>query len=333
MEIATQLQVARTQRRHLIEDSSAVGEARRDTQRLASAHGLDQTSSAKAAIAATELANNIWLHGGGGELLIAQTGTESAPAVELIAIDRGRGMNNVERCLQDGYSTAGTAGTGLGAVRRLASEFDIYSVPQRGTLVVARVGSKAVLRMGAISVPMLGEIECGDSWSLASEPDMTALMVVDGLGHGPFAAQAAQCATGAFAAGPFEGPGSIVGRAHRAMTGTRGAAAACARLQGEGSLQYAGIGNISGALVSGDQSRGLMSHNGTLGVGSPRIQQLEYPRPPHALLVMHSDGISARWNLFDHEGLMSCHPAIIAALLYRDHSRGHDDATVVVVKS
>ena len=46
------------------------------------------------------------------------------------------------RCLTDGYSTAGTPGTGLGAVRRLANEFDIYSAPGEGTIVMARFGAR-----------------------------------------------------------------------------------------------------------------------------------------------------------------------------------------------
>jgi hypothetical protein len=60
-------------------------------------------------------------------------------------------------------------------------------------------------------------------------------------------------------------------------------------------------------------------------------QQLEYSVDPGALLVMHSDGLSARWDLRRHPGLMRAHPALIAAALYRDHGRNNDDATVVVI--
>jgi hypothetical protein len=61
-------------------------------------------------------------------------------------------------------------------------------------------------------------------------------------------------------------------------------------------------------------------------------QQSEYAVPPGALLIMHSDGVSARWDLSTRPGLINCHPAVIAGTIYRDNGRGRDDATVVVVK-
>jgi hypothetical protein len=114
------------------------------------------------------------------------------------------------------------------------------------------------------------------------------------------------------------------------MSRTRGGAGACARIIGD-RISYCGIGNISAALVSASKSQGLVSHNGTLGIHKRRSQQFEYQRETAALLVMHSDGVSARWNLKERADLLSRHPAIVAGALYRDHGRGRDDATVVVV--
>lgn len=114
------------------------------------------------------------------------------------------------------------------------------------------------------------------------------------------------------------------------MSRTRGGAAACARIVND-RVWYAGIGNISAALVTAARSQGLVSHNGTLGIHKRRAQQFEYQREPGALLVMHSDGISSRWDLKNREDLLSRHPAVVAAVIYRDHGRGRDDATVVVV--
>jgi hypothetical protein len=114
------------------------------------------------------------------------------------------------------------------------------------------------------------------------------------------------------------------------MSKTRGGAVACARVVGD-KLSYAGVGNISGALVSPGKSQGLVSHNGTLGLNQRRMQQFEYKRDAGALLILHSDGISARWDIRNRADLLSRHPAIIAAAIYRDHGRGNDDSTVVVV--
>jgi anti-sigma regulatory factor (Ser/Thr protein kinase) len=324
------LQRRREQRRHLIEEESQIGEARRDAQRLAMAYGLDATQTGQVAIAATELATNLYRHGSGGEMLLQPVRAGDTEAIELLAIDKGRGMSNVSRCLGDGYSTGGTAGTGLGAVQRMSVEFDIHSVPGEGTVVMSRVGASAAARFGAISIAVTGETECGDGWALAQEPDSLTLMLVDGLGHGSLAAAAAECAQRAFAEGSGDTPHELLQRAHRALAGTRGAAAAVARLGAKGSVSYAGVGNITGYLV-GEKSQGLVSHNGTLGLTVPRLQQFEYERSDDACLVMHSDGISARWDLRKDAALRHRHPAIIAAVLYRDHARSRDDATVVVL--
>jgi anti-sigma regulatory factor (Ser/Thr protein kinase) len=325
------LQRRREQGRHVIEDASQIGEARRDAQRLAMAYGLDATLTGRVAIAATELATNLLRHGSGGELLLQPLKAGAGDAIELIAIDRGRGMSDVERCLNDGYSTGGTSGTGLGAVRRLSCEFDIHSVPGEGTVVMSRVGASPASRFGAISIPLKGETECGDGWALAQETDSTTLMVIDGLGHGSFAAIAAECAQESFAAAPSAAPRAIIERAHRALSGTRGAAAAVARITGKNKVSYAGVGNITGYLIENEKSQGLVSHNGTLGLTLPRLQQFEYERSADSLLVMHSDGLSARWDLRKNDMLRARHPAIIAAVLYRDHARPRDDATVVVL--
>jgi anti-sigma regulatory factor (Ser/Thr protein kinase) len=329
VEVALKIRPSSAQQRFLIDDGSKVGEVRRAAQTLAT-YELTAEVAGKVSIAATELANNLLNHAGGGELLLQRLGTEESPVIELLAIDRGPGMTNLDRCMRDGYSTTGTPGTGLGAVRRLASEFDIHSAPGEGTVVMARFGDPMALRYGGVNVAYPGEIDSGDAWHIAFERNDIAVMVVDGLGHGTLAAEAARTAIAAFSSSPFDAPIEIMTRANALMSKTRGGAAACARLSSD-RLSYVGIGNISGSLVSTQRSQGLVSHNGTLGMHQRRSQPLEYTRDPGAILVMHSDGVSARWDLKRRPDLLACHPAIVAAAIYREHARGSDDATVVVV--
>jgi hypothetical protein len=118
---------------------------------------------------------------------------------------------------------------------------------------------------------------------------------------------------------------------HRTISSTRGAAAACAVLDTDSSkIKYSGVGNIAGTVVSADRARGMVSHNGTLGVQMLRNQQFEYEWPRGSHVVMHSDGLSARWTLPAYPGLQRRHPGVIAAVLYRDFVRRRDDATVIV---
>jgi len=335
--------IAGSQMRLGISDQSDVGECRRAAKRLAEAYEFDELGVGRICIIATELGTNVVRHGGGGEMLLQVLDDGDSPQLELLAIDRGAGMNDVGQCLQDGYSTGGTPGTGLGAVSRLSSTFDVFSAPGKGTVVLSRMAQKtdaprsrplpgtALLEFGAICIAVAGEIECGDTWRIADGGSTIGLLVADGLGHGPLAATASQAAARAFCERPFDEPSAAMQNLHRALAGGRGAAAACARLWvSERKVDYAGVGNICGALVGRERSRGMVSHNGTLGVKLSRTQQFVYDWDADSWVVMHSDGLSARWSLADYPGLHGRHAAVIAAVLYRDFARPRDDATVIV---
>jgi anti-sigma regulatory factor (Ser/Thr protein kinase) len=327
---------SRNQLRMAVEDVSQVGQCRRAAQRLAEAHEFDETLVGRVGIVATEMTNNLVKHAGRGEFLIQALQDGLSISIELLTIDRGPGMQ-IALCMRDGYSTAGTAGTGLGAISRLSSMFDMYS-HGKGTVAVARIAKQEIaataaspnLEFGALSVAIAGEIECGDIWRIASCNDATAILVGDGLGHGPLAATAARAAAAVFGEKPFDPPSETIQKLHRALSGSRGAVGACAILNQDGKVVYSGVGNISGSLVSSERSRGMVSHNGILGVQLLRKQQFEYDYGVGERVVMHSDGLSARWSLSDYPGLFVRHAAVIAGILYRDHARSRDDVTVIV---
>ena len=129
----------------------------------------------------------------------------------------------------------------------------------------------------------------------------------------------------------FDGPAAFCTQSHRDLAGTRGAAIALAQVSQRTQVRFAGVGNISGTLVTPEAQRGMLSQNGTVGYQPRPVQQLDYPWPGQGCLVMHSDGLTNRWSLGAYPGLMRRHPAVIAGVLYRDCLRGRDDATIVVV--
>jgi hypothetical protein len=272
--------------------------------------------------------------------MLLRTLADEGRGVEVIAVDRGPGMD-VGRSLQDGFSTGGTAGEGLGAVRRIADAFDAYSQRDRGTIVMARVVERApagpdgaaALEFGVVCAPAPGEERSGDGWAVARHAGRTRLLVVDGLGHGPLAAEAANEAVRIFRAYPEPAPGEMLERLHDALRATRGAAAAVAEIvPGASMLRFAGIGNITASIHAGDVVRSLVSHNGIIGHQLRKVQEMSYAWSPDALLVVASDGLRSQWRLDDDRGLAARHPAVVAALLYRDHLRGRDDATALVVR-
>jgi len=328
--------------RVLVSEQSDVGECRRVAKRLAEAAKFDETTAGRACLVATELATNVFRHAGSGELLVQVLDDGETTVLEILAIDCGSGMRDVDECLRDGFSTAGTPGNGLGAVARMSSTFDIFSITGQGSVVLSRISNKPVrpsfksssspgFEFGAICVAISGEVDCGDAWCIGNSGDAVAILVADGLGHGPLAARASSDAVRCFKKNPLEAPAAMMKDLHGALAGGRGAAAACALLRVSASKAiYAGVGNISGHLLSGEHSRGMVSHNGTLGVQLLRSQQFEYDWQPGSRIVMHSDGVSGRWSIGSYPGLHMKHPAIIAGALYRDFVRRRDDATIVV---
>ena len=325
-----------------VSDASQVGEARRVMAQLSQMADFDETASGKAAIVATELATNMLKHAHGGEISLSLVKNDVATWLEVAAIDRGPGMSDVGKCLQDGYSTSGTSGTGLGAVRRLSNEFDIYSTPETGTVVLSRIHAGKQLRgngpfqWGSAGRSILLGTPSGDCWRIAERPGTLAVLVADGLGHGIGAAEASSQVAAVFDREPFTPGVRLLEKAHAESRGSRGAAVAIAHIDAAaGEITYTGIGNISGHLVAihGEpSSQGLVSHNGIVGVNQNKPVQFNYSCPPQALLIMHSDGLRSRWSLSGYPGLMVRHPTVIAAVLYRDFSRGRDDVAVVVVR-
>ena len=324
-----------------IRDSSQVGEARRAVQLLAKRNGLGEAAAHNAGIVVTELANNLVRHAGEGSVSLRWQDAGGTEALEVVALDKGPGMADIEKCMADGYSTRSSPGTGLGAVRRLSDEFDIHSTPGKGTAIVSRfylaplpkVGPRRRLRWGAHCTPAPGESECGDIWRVASQGDHATFMVADGLGHGPTAAVASRAVASVFDRNPMAAPGRFLEDAHGEAAQTRGAAVAALHLDiGSGAVRYAGVGNISGSILTEGVGKGLFSHNGTLGAQVRKIQEFDYQWPPGSLLVMHSDGMQSRWSLADYPGLAQRDPALVAALLARDFRRGHDDVTVLVAR-
>jgi anti-sigma regulatory factor (Ser/Thr protein kinase) len=323
-----------------VHDISQIAEARRGATAQALRIGFTEEEAGRVAIVATELATNLVKHGGGGELLVGVFEDGSGEGIECLALDKGPGMRDVDACLRDGYSTTGTAGTGLGAVSRQSHFIDIFSRPGLGTAALARLqrgrlapapASGPGSAFGAVSLPKTGEIACGDGWSARPHPDGLTLMVVDGLGHGPLAAEAAHVAGMVFAQHHERALPEILDRIHGALRSTRGAAVSVARLDlGRSRVHFAGIGNVAGTLIAGPVVRKMVSHNGTAGHAVKRIHEFTYDFAGVPLVVLCSDGLGTNWALDRYPGLGLRHPSLVAGVLYRDFTRGRDDVTVLV---
>ena len=333
----------------VISDPSQIAEARRHVVALATARGMSEAVTGRAALIVTEAGTNLLKYGGGGYIVARAFEEDGEAVLEVLALDQGPGIDDFGRSLSDGHSTGGTLGLGLGSISRLASQFDIYTRAGHGTALLARLHEKAPprppaltevpawrrgLAISGLSTPMAGQDVCGDTWGRRWAGGALWVTVIDGLGHGPMAMHAAQEALRAFHdADEHARPYDVLRSAHAALKSTRGAVMAVAVIRPLlGTLDFAGVGNITAGTVSGDELRRLASTDGTVGYSLRSVREQSYPWTPGATLIMSSDGLSTRWNLTQHPALTARHPSLIAGVMHRDFSRGNDDATVVVVK-
>ena len=331
-----------TQLLFAVNESSQVAEARRSAVELARRTGFTETDVGTVAIMVTEAATNMVKHASEGELLVRCLANSGGAGLEIIAIDRGPGMGSPEAAMRDGYSTAGSPGTGLGAMRRLASTFDIYSAPGKGcalrmTLWTPASGEHSEpLQLGAVCVPKPGEEVCGDAWFVKTATGRFTVLVADGLGHGVDAGIAAEAAADvlrAQPAGSVASPADLIEAAHGELRATRGAALGVMEVSVvEHKARFAGVGNVAASVRNGDISRQLVSHNGIVGGNVRKVQEFEAAWETGAVLIMHSDGLGTHWDLGTYPGLTARHPGLIAGVLYRDFARRRDDVTVIVAK-
>lgn len=98
--------------------------------------GLSLVDQTKIVTAASELARNTVIYGGGGWAILERVAEGARNGIRLLFEDHGPGIADIERALQDGYTTGNGLGLGLGGARRLASEFSVESTPGVGTRVM-----------------------------------------------------------------------------------------------------------------------------------------------------------------------------------------------------
>jgi anti-sigma regulatory factor (Ser/Thr protein kinase) len=327
-----------------VHEASQVGEVRRAAAEMARAEQMSVTETGQVALVVTEAATNLVKYAKSGTVTLSRFAEGSQHGIEIIAIDRGPGLADLAAAFRDGHSTGGGLGVGLGSMQRASAYFDVYTLPGQGTALLARVtraaprsslgreAAPALLASGR-SVPLKGQVECGDAWRVRDFGARQWICIVDGLGHGPLAAVAAKRAIQSFdSAPPGALPADIVQSAHEDLKGTRGAVMAVLALDSRaGTAVFCGVGNINAAIFHEASSEHLLSIDGIVGYNVRKVRSQQVAWKPNALVILNTDGLS-RWSLGKYPGLAGRHPSLIASVLFRDHARDTDDATVVVAR-
>ncbi|MFC4002799.1 ATP-binding protein [Prauserella oleivorans] len=317
-----------------------VGKARSMATTAAREAGLPAKAVDRVSIAASELASNLVKYACEGLLAVVA----SPRGFDLLATDRGPGLRRPEEALRDGYSTSGSLGTGLGGVRRLADEFDLYSRYGEGTTVLARWVPETLpetlpvlgLHIGAAVFTAPGETVSGDAWTVVRSEGLVTFVVADGLGHGPDAAAASAAAVSHVAAMPAAPPAALLEAMDADRAAARGSAVAIAQFDlARNRLWFSGVGNIAARLYSATGSHEtLVSVPGIVGRRQRRGRRadpLMRSWSEESRLIMHTDGVSERWNAADLHDAFGHDAATVAGWLLGQHCRRRDDACVLVV--
>jgi anti-sigma regulatory factor (Ser/Thr protein kinase) len=317
-----------------VEDISAVASCRSAAAGMAGKLGFSAARADQLALAVTEAASNLHKHARDGSLLLRISNGAAVPGIELITIDSGPGLRDVRAAMRDGHSTVGTLGIGLGAIRRLADSCDLYSVPGHGTALVARfwpAPARPTCDFAGLIRPIASEVESGDAFAAVRAGQTVTGVLCDGLGHGPLAAAAASKAIAAILEDPGQEPAALITRAHARLARTRGGAIGIVQVTGR-TAWFAGLGNVAAWILAGGVRAGMLSVPGIAGHQARTIRQFEYPVPENAAIVLHSDGLSSRWDISALPGLERNDPLVIAAALLAEAGIHRDDASILVLK-
>ncbi|UNO41087.1 SpoIIE family protein phosphatase [Streptomyces sp. MST-110588] len=325
-----------------VDHDSAVRLAAAAARVVAVGCGLPGALPDHAAVLASELAGNLDKHAEDGTVYLQPL--PLGGGMEILAVDRGPGMAEPERCLADGFTTTGTLGAGLGAVKRMATEFVLRSSVPGGTLACARLappGAPGAARqsVGSVCLPVEGEDRCGDACAVVETETGTGAVVrtaviIDGLGHGDAAAEAAQAALRCFHAGPDRPLPDLFAAMNRALRRTRGAAVGVLRLTAGGRAEHCAVGNTRTVVLDHvDIRHKLAAQPGVVGWNMPVPQVEVLSLPPGATAVLHTDGIDHRWDRTGDPFLLRLPPPLLAAALAHGHRRVRDDATALTLRA
>lgn len=327
-----------------IEERSIVSYAKREIHFEVVRAAFNEKRIAEIDLIVSEMTSNVMKHAAGGELLYRTSGSGEHCKFEVICIDKGPGMADLTRMMKDGFSTTGTLGQGLGAIERLSTFSQIYSIPGWGTIVYSVVEKQPAkykkhlgpdLEVRAVCVNKPREQVCGDGYQIKRTDGHVSIFFADGLGHGPEAKAAVDTAGQFFMESEHESPVDIIRGMHEKVRKTRGLVTSVAVFD-KAALQWkiCGVGNISVRVYTGLDVKNYMSFNGTVGLNIPKsLKDSVFDVGMNQHLIMSSDGLRSRWSISKYPAIFKYDNTILAAALYRDNFRGNDDASVLIAKA
>ncbi|WP_020528300.1 SpoIIE family protein phosphatase [Flexithrix dorotheae] len=322
----------------LITDKSKIGDFRRFFELYMRSYHFPENFISDVSIIISELGTNLIKYAKGNRWILCRIIKEDK-GVEVISCDNGPHIKFMKKAIEDGFSSSGSLGHGLGSINRLSDQFLYYNSPVFGNSLISRKfieedsRKKSALNYDWICVPMQGEDFCGDAVAIEELKDETKILLLDGLGHGPEASLASRNAVKIFKENAQENLVELLQLMDKGIKGSRGCVLGMARfLKKENKLQYIGIGNISAFIKKTSGRKVFISYPGIVGNQVKKYKMLEEEFNKGDTLLMHSDGIRD-CGLLNLEPLRNQIPIIMASAIFSKQARINDDSSILVFKN
>jgi len=298
-------------------------------------------------LVASELVSNNIKHADGRGVI--QVWQQPGPVLDILALDFGPGIANLEQAEEDGFSSASTLGKGLGSIRRLSDKLYVYSQSEsasrvrkwNGTVFLARFfpgdGNKASKRnpihgfnVGLYSRSLSDLRYNGDRIYLHQERNSLRWLHLDGLGHGEDAQDATSNLAQQLSRG--EDTAAILLGVDQQLLDTRGAVAIVGEVKlRQNKIQLAGVGDMHAHLYDKDLMVSIPFAPGILGREHRTISMFDDNFGKTSLVISASDGIRRNWDTANFSGLFNQHPQLIAYTLGNIMGRFSDDQSICVL--
>jgi anti-sigma regulatory factor (Ser/Thr protein kinase) len=296
--------------------------------------GFDKIASAEIALAVSEIAQNVIRHAGEGIVTLRTKNDNKFLTIAIV--DKGSGIENIERAMKKGYSSLKTSlGIGLDVAKRSVDEFEIRTDAENGTEIILRKFlpiSEACIDHGVVSIVDEGYAVNGDEYLIKEyDGDKVLLAVIDGTGEG-YPAHVAALLVKEYLSANYRVPlEELLNKCHRILSDHeigRGATVALARVD-SGYLYYLGVGDTHAHLL-GEKMTSLHNHEGTMGqFRLPTLRTKKMELADHTYLILCTDGIkSSLW--LDEDQSVSAQQ--LANTVFKNFHKDYGDVTVLVTK-
>ena len=314
--------------------------ARQSALQVAIDHHLDEGAHGRIAVIATEIATCLINTRTHARMLIGCHAADEGAQMEILGLDSSAGTPDLHRQMRDQERTSAEA-SALVLVRRLSSDFSVFSRAGQGNIILSRAWSPSNARPvsaspfarfshAGISLTSPSESLSSNGWRIFIGHGTADVIVADAHCLGSKGAEAAAVVTHSFQSSRFW-PSDRLMHAHARMRDTCGASVAALSADSvSGSVVFAGVGDLSARIVSVEGDQVLASIPGRLGGDPVTPVNQTYHWPRDSIIVLHSRGLKPGWSFRGTEALLKCDPAVIAAWLLRDFRDRHDVVVVVL---